>query len=112
MPEQNSPKIDELLRWLNAATDKSQIRWDKTADPDAFRAELGNGMVRLFRDSDTSRVQLTLIDNEGVFLDEFKSTGSVQDRAFEDLFKKARNQALNIDHKLQGLFDELKVLAS
>jgi hypothetical protein len=111
MPVQSSPNLDELLRVLNAATDKNTLRWTKTAEEDTFRAELGLGIARISKTPDASRYVLSLLDQEGLLLDEHQPSGEGTLVAMETLYKKARSQALNLDWKLKGLYDHLKVLA-
>ncbi len=110
MPAQATPSLDDLLRVLNAATEKNVLQWSETAAEDTFRAELGLGIVRVSKTSAAPRYTLSLIDQEGVLLEEFQPSGEGELIAIENLYKKARNKALNLDRKLKGLYDHLKGL--
>jgi hypothetical protein len=111
MPAQSSPSLDSLLRVLNAATDKNVLHWNKTAEEDTFRAELGVGMVRISKTSAASRYMLSLLDHDGTLLEEYQPSGEGEVIAIEALYKKARIEALNLDRKLKGLYDHLKSMA-
>ena len=63
MPAQSPPNLGDLLRVLTAATDRNGLRWNQTADEDAFRTEFGVGMVRISKSSEeVFRYTLSLID--------------------------------------------------
>src|SRR5258708_312272 len=111
MPPQTLPNLDDLLRVLNAATDKRALRWTDTPSEDAFRAQFGFGLVRIAKDPDTARYVLTLVDRDGTVLDEYHPSEEATQLAFESLYKKARQQALNLDERLMAFFDHLKSLA-
>src|SRR6266567_1869750 len=111
MSAQTSLNFDELLRVLNAATDRNKLRWTETAQEEAFRAEFGYGMVGIAKNPDTARYVLTLVDREGTLLDQFEPSGEGTLIALEGLYKKARRQALDLDEKVKALFDHLKSLA-
>jgi hypothetical protein len=111
MPAQTSPNLDDLLRVLNAATDKKALNWKTTAEEDTFRAQLGAGMVRISKVLEASRYTLSLLDHEGTFLEEYQPSGEGTLIAIENLYKKARRQALNLDSKLNNFYDHLKSLA-
>src|SRR4051812_2158424 len=101
MSAQPTLSLDALLQVLNAATDKDKVRWNTTAEEDTFRAETDFGMVRLARSPSASRYALSLIDQEGTLLDEFQPSGEGEVIATENLYKKVRNKALNLDRKLR-----------
>jgi hypothetical protein len=111
MPAQTSPNLDDLLRLLNAATEKNSLRWTKTADEDTFRAELPLGAVRITQVPDAARYQLSLLDQEGTLLDVYQPSGEGELIALENLYKKVRRQALNLDWKLTDVYNQLKALA-
>jgi len=115
MPTQSSPNLDDLLRVLNAATDKDTLNWETTAEEDTFRAQAGFGMVRISKAvgtmSDDSRYVLSLLDQEGALLDEYQPSGEGTLAATEALYKKVRRKALNLDSKLKAIYDHLKQLA-
>jgi hypothetical protein len=111
MPAQQAPNLDDLLRVLNTATDKDKLQWNETAEEDTYRAEFGLGMVRISKEPTSSRYVLSLLDREGILLDEYRPSGEGTLVAIEHLYKKARSRALNLDWKLQGMYDHLKKLA-
>jgi hypothetical protein len=111
MPAQSPPSLDDLLRVLNAATDKNALRWGKTVDEDTFRADLGLGMVRISQDSADSNYALSLIDQEGNLLGKYEPTEPGEVGAFEALYQKVRAKVLNLDRKLKGLYEHIKGLA-
>ncbi len=111
MPAQTPLSLDDLLQVLNKATERDTLHWQSTADQDVFRAETGLGMVRVAKVPYSSSCVLSLVDDEGTLLEEFRPSGEGTQLALEALYKRARQQALNLDRKLKGLFDELKHLA-
>jgi hypothetical protein len=111
MPAQTPPNLNDLLRVLNAATDKKTLHWNTTAEEDTFRAQLDRGMVRISQVSAPSRYKLSLLDQDGILLDEYQPTGQVELMAIEALYKKARRQALDLDGRLKSVYDRLKNLA-
>jgi hypothetical protein len=111
MPARTFPNLDDLLRVLEAATDKQALRWAETADEDTFRAEFGRGMVRIGKSPDTAGYVLTLIDQDGTIVDESQPLGEGEQNALSQLYKKVRRQALNLDERLKALFGHLKSLA-
>src|SRR5262249_16234475 len=111
MSAQTSPNLDDLLRVLNAATDRKTLHWNKTAEEETFRTELGIGMVRISKVSPAPGYILSLLDQEGIVLDEYQPSGEGELIAIETLYKKVRRQALNLDWKLKGVYDQLKSLA-
>jgi hypothetical protein len=111
MPAQTSQNLDELVRLLNAATDNKMLQWSKAAEEDTFRAQLGLGMVRISRGAAGSGYILSLLDDEGILLDEYQPAAGGELSAVETLYKKIRHQALNLEWKLKGVFDQLKTLA-
>lgn len=111
MPTQSSPSLADLLRMLNAATDRNSLQWGKTADENSFRADAGNGLVRVYKDPAEALSSLTLVDEAGTVMDEFHPSGEGEIAAFDDLYRKARIKALNLEWKLNGLFNHLKNLA-
>jgi hypothetical protein len=111
MPTQSSPNLDDLLRVLNAATDKSMLHWQPTSVEDTFRAEFGVGLVRISKVDAVHRYGLCLLDDNGVLLEDFEPSEEGTRLAFETLYKKARNQALDLEDKLKNVYDHLKALA-
>ena len=111
MPRPSSPSLGELVRVLNAATDKQVLHWGTTAEEDTFRTELGIGIVNISKTSSPSRYLLSLLDQEGILLDEYQPSGEGELLAIEALYKKARSQALNLEWKLKNLYDRIKSLA-
>jgi hypothetical protein len=112
MSVQTTLELHDLLRVLNAATDKNALRWNKTLDENSFRAEFGLGMVRIWRSDDSSpRFNLSLLDRDGTILDEYRLQGEDDLVEIEALFRKVRHQALDLGRKLKGVFDQLKKLA-
>ena len=111
MPAQSSPSLDDLVRVLKAATEKNSLHWKETADENTFRAELSTGAVRISKTSAAPRYLLTLLDHDGTLLEEYEPSGEGEMIAIEALYKKARIEALNLDWKLKGLYDQLKSMA-
>ncbi len=112
MPTQTSPpSLDDLLRVLNVATDKNRLHWTTTAEEDTFRTDFGHGLVRISKTEGFSRYVLSLLDREGVLLEEYQPSGEGLLNVIEALYKKVRRQALDLDGKLQGVYDQLKNLA-
>jgi hypothetical protein len=111
MPAQTTPNLDDLLRVLNAATDKSKLHWEKTAEEDTFRTEMGLGMIRISKTAGGPNYSLSLLDRNGILLDEYEPAEGGERSALEALYKKVRRQALNLDFQLQSVYDHLKRLA-
>ncbi len=111
MPTQTSPTLEDLLRLLNAATDRNAIHWETTAQEDAFRTEFGLGMVRIEKVVDSGGYVLYLLNNDGTILEEYRPSGEQALIGTEALYQKARRQALNLEGKLKNVFDHLKRLA-
>jgi hypothetical protein len=111
MPTQTAINLDNLLRVLNVATDKNALHWNKTADEDTFRSEFGLGTVRIAMVPEASRYVLSLIDRNGILLDEYRPSGEGELIVIENLYKKVRRQALDLDAKLKSVYDQLKKLA-
>ena len=69
-------------------------------------------MVRIARVPAESLVYiLSLMDRDGTLLEEYRPTGEGETVAIQALYKKVRQQALNLEHKLKGVYDQLKKLA-
>jgi hypothetical protein len=111
MPASTSPSLDDLLRVLNAATDKGTLQWKTTAEEDTFRTQVALGMVRISKVPDPPGYLLSLIDNDGTLLDDYYPSAEGELNAIEALYKKVRRQALNLERKLKGVYDHLKSLA-
>jgi hypothetical protein len=111
MSVQTSPNLDDLLRVLNAATDKRTIKWSTTASEDTFRAVLDFGMVTISAEDLGPGYILTLLDRDGIVLEQYRSSGEGTLLALEALHKKARHQALEVDEKLKDWYNRLKSLA-
>jgi hypothetical protein len=111
MPASTSPNLDDLLRVLNAGTDKGTIQWKTTAEEDTFRTQVALGMARISKVPEPSCYVLSLIDNEGTLLDDYSPSAEGELTAIEALYKKARRQALNVERKLKGVYDQFKTLA-
>lgn len=111
MPTQSSPNLADLLRMLNAATDRNALQWNTTAEENSFRADTHTGLVRVSRNPSEPLYTLSLIDQGGIVMDEFRPSGEDEIAALDILYKKARVKALNLDWKLKGLYDYLKTLA-
>jgi hypothetical protein len=112
MPAPTTPRLYELLRVINAATDKDTLHWTTTADEDSFRAEFGLGMVRISKvPADPPHYNLSLLDRDGTLLEEYQPTMEGELNEIDALYKKVRRQALDLDAKLKGYFNHLKKLA-
>lgn len=109
MPAHPPPSLDDILRAITRAMQRNALQWQTTADEDTFRAELGLGLVRITKVPETERYVLTLVDQDGVVLDEYQSSGP-DCLEFEVLYREARRQALNLDSKLRHFYEHLKTL--
>ena len=110
MAAQSAPTLDDLLTVLETATDKGMIRWKPTADEDTFRAEVDRSMIRIARGFGRGKYTVTLIDGDGTVLEEYESTEETL-VAITALYVKAREQALDLKKKVNGLYNRLKDLA-
>jgi hypothetical protein len=69
MPTEASPSLDDMLRVLNAATERNTLHWQPTAVEDTFRADFGSGLVRISKVSDPGRYIISLVAHDGTLLD-------------------------------------------
>jgi hypothetical protein len=111
MPAQTLPNLDDLLRVLNAATDKNKLHWSKTAEEDTFRTDFGHGMVRISKVLGAPTYILSLLDRDGTLLEEYLPAGEGELIALDTVYKKVRRQALDLEQKLKGFYEQLKNLA-
>jgi hypothetical protein len=111
MPAQASPNLDQLLHVLNAATEKNALDWHTTAEEDTFRAQFALGMVRISKVFEPYGYIISLLDKDGILLDEYRNSGEGELIAIEALYKKVRRQALNLDMRLKSVYDQLRSLA-
>jgi hypothetical protein len=107
----------KILKKLHDATENGSVRWQATADENAYRVGFGRGIIRIWRQMDDEsdwRYTATLIDGEGHEVESASVWQSVvahgrhppsNELAFLPLmFEGARRSALNID----ALLDEIE----
>ena len=113
-----SEKFSILLQKLLRKTLDKTIRWHETADEEAFRIALGDGLIRIERgsayDSDgEQRVYCVayLQDKKGRTLDQIgplyiSQTGPA--KLLSDLFEASRISALGVDDILESMAADIE----
>jgi len=112
--EEVRQKIERLIAQLSVFTSNGRIHWSETAGPDAFRAMLKGGMVRIERsmnlDDDGNEVEsffLTLLDGKARELEDYYPTrDSSQEHALIELWTMARRDASGTADVLDSLLGE------
>jgi len=95
-----SEQFLKLLKELYQATYDGRVLWEETADEDAFRIVLGEGLVRIQsltpRELEDAKpfVVVSLRDKYGRTIDELEAETSHDYQLVEDLYRLARSTAL------------------
>lgn len=110
-----NPKLVQLLDALLKATQEGRVHWEVTASKEAFRASLGDGMVRIgiidhpLRRFNLPKEAARPEEFEAVLLDvsgrEVDSVRQVPERPdlLSELYNLARRDALKVDDLIDHL---------
>ena len=107
-------RLNELVRLLLAAMDREKIHWTDTSEADTFRATLSSGIVRLSKFEDQLPLgaspvyQLVVMDQKNQVIEEFRTSDSEETAMLNELYRKVRGKALNLDNAWDVLVRELK----
>ena len=103
-----SPDFAEFIRLLDLATERQQAHWEPTKDEDCFQVRVGPGVMRLTRSTYRNAYVLELIDHQDKVVEQYESTGEEEIAHARALFKKGRMKALNLEHVIEGFFNNVK----
>ena len=106
-------KYNELLQYLESATEGKSITWEKVRDKEGYRAAIGNNAVvvrkRYGKDGVKMGVSLLLYNDKGEEIDEIW-TGSnyVEFCSLNPLYECARRACLRVEETLDEMLAVLK----
>lgn len=116
-------KLEKIIELLKNLTEAGRLGWTDTPDEATFRASLESGSVRitkgrtnLFPTSGTAFITtvspvdsylLTILDGNGVPIEEFRPKEQKEVDALDNLYTLARRSALNTDNILDNIIQEL-----
>ena len=111
-----NPKLANLIVLLKQATEGGRLRWETTPDENTFRVLLGSGFMRLSKSFGTAHPMetsytLTILDHNGLLVDEYTPEEGEDYFQLADLFGIARRSALNLEAVLDQMLQELKTRA-
>ena len=106
-----SEQLTKLLSELLDATSHGAVGWEETAEEDAFRIGLGDGMIRIQSrtnpDNDERQYEAYLMNKQGRVVDEISSWGSNY-KLLRELYEAARSSALNMELVVRSMLSDLR----
>jgi hypothetical protein len=111
-------RIEELIELLIRGTSNRSLRWETTADEDAFRLSSPTANIRLAKSEGfnqeamepyTSRI-LTVLNDKGRVVEQYYPEGATEQSRFDELFLLARRSACRTDEILDGLIGRIRDL--
>ena len=109
-----SEKFSTLLRKLLSKTREKDINWHETADENAFRIALGDGLIRVeyYTDADGDTFYAAYLQNrKGRTLDQLGPLyqGSPTKELLFELYEVARISALGVDDLLESMAEDVEL---
>jgi hypothetical protein len=113
------PKMAVLIERLISLTNRSEIRWEATAQDDVYQASLPGYSVQILtrptvhRGVDGEDVVVRIRNNEGKVIEEVADTDFSQDllknsyEKMQNMYQTARRQALGVEAALDELLNAL-----
>lgn len=106
-------KYDELLQYIESATEGKEITWEHVKVQEGYRSAIGNNSVviknRYGKDGSNTGVSLLLYNDKGENIDEIW-TGSnyVEFCCLHHLYECARRACLRVEETLDEMLSVLK----
>jgi hypothetical protein len=109
-------RIKLLIEMLVRGTNRNLLKWQVTADEDAFRLTSSAANVRISRsegfdaeaqESYVSR-RISVLNDKGRVIEEWQPTMQVELQEFDELFTSARRSAYQTDAVLDKLMNDLR----
>jgi hypothetical protein len=119
MPIIQSPteqRIKQLIEMLVRGTKRNLLKWQVTADEDAFRLTSAAANVRIWRsegydgeaqESYISR-RVSVLNDKGRVIEEWDPAMQGEQQEFDELFTSARRSAYQTDDVLDKLMNDLR----
>lgn len=106
-------KYNELLQYLESATEEKNITWEKVEDRERYRAAIGNNAVvvrkRYGKDGVNTGVSLLLYNNKDEEIDEiYTDSNYVEFCSLNQLYESARRASLRVEDTLDEMLAVLK----
>ena len=106
-------KYNELLQYLDSATEGKKIKWEKVKDLKWYRAAIGNNAVvinkRYSKDGVNTGVSLLLYNDKGEEIDEiYTDSNYVEFCSLNQLYESARRACLKVEETLDEMLAVLK----
>ena len=112
-------RLRELVQLLETGTDKNRLSWVAEAPEDEFRAPLSSGAASIskretvglsgpFEGPVNARYCLSAFDQKGIVIDQFEPTDPEEIALVEELYRKVRRAALNLDWAWDTFMKELR----
>jgi len=106
-------RLSTWLTLLRKGTENRALHWETTPSEAAFRSDLPDGAVRIWKVGDPQSPEvrpvylLTLLDNEGRTVEEWDSSSSGEEEGLSDLYHTARRAALRLNDRLERMLKAL-----
>lgn len=106
-------KYNELLQYLESATEEKNVTWEKVKDQEWYRAAIGNNAVvvrkRYGKDGEKTGVSLLLYNNKDEEIDEiYTDSNYVEFCSLNQLYESARRASLRVEDTLDEMLAVLK----
>ena len=106
-------KYNELLQYLESATEEKNITWEKVKDREWYRVAIGNNAVvvrkRYGKDGVNTGVSLLLYNNKDEEIDEiYTDSNYVEFCSLNQLYESARRASLRVEDTLDEMLAVLK----
>lgn len=106
-------KYNELLQYLESATEEKKITWEKVEDREWYRVVIGNNAVvvrkRYGKDVVNTGVSLLLYNNKDEEIDEiYTDSNYVEFCSLNQLYESARRASLRVEDTLDEMLAVLK----
>jgi hypothetical protein len=108
-----SERLVKLLGELLQTTRLGVVGWQETAEENAFRIGLGDGMIRIQSrtngDDDERNYDAYLMNKQGRVVDEVTAwRNSPNYVMLRELYEEARSSALNMDDVVKSMLSDLR----
>ncbi|SRR6266404_8023910 len=108
-----SERLIKLLGELLETTRLGVVGWQETAEENAFRIGLGDGMIRIQSrtngDDDERNYEAYLMNKQGRVVDEVTAwRNSSNYMILRELYEEARSSALNMDGVVKSMLSDLR----
>ena len=106
-------KYNELLQYLESATEEKKITWEKVEDREWYHVAIGNNAVvvrkRYGKDVVNTGVSLLLYNNKDEEIDEiYTDSNYVEFCSLNQLYESARRASLRVEDTLDEMLAVLK----